>query len=407
MGDQAVDSLPNRDDERGGPVRSTVLPLRGPWVDQREIDEVNAALSAGALSLGARTVEFETRFATFVGARHAVAVSSCWAGFHLTFEALGLTSGDEVLTSIVASTPAIAAITHVGARPMVVDVDPLTLTLDVAEAGRKVTPRTRAIMPGHFAGCPAAMDEILALAAQHQLVVVEDAIHALPARHQGRIIGSIGLVSVFGLSQDLSITTGEGSVVTTDRGDLAELFRARRFYGVPAESAPPVRPRERARYEAARTYGFGYQMADVNAAVGLGQLPKIETFHAIRSYYASLYELGLSDLDQLVLPRVPLGAQHAWALYVVRLRPERLTITRDAFIQGLEAQNVAAAVDFVPLYAHGYYGERLGLQAVDFPNARAAHEASISLPLYPRMTEADVWDVIRAVRQVVRADTAR
>ena len=148
-------------------------------------------------------------------------------------------------------------------------------------------------------------------------------------------------------------------------------------------------------------------MADVNAAVGLGQLPKIETFHAIRSYYASLYELGLSDLDQLVLPRVPLGAQHAWALYVVRLRPERLTITRDAFIQHLEAQNVAAAVDFVPLYAHGYYGERLGLQAVDFPNARAAHEASISLPLYPRMTEADVWDVIRAVRQVVRADTAR
>jgi dTDP-4-amino-4,6-dideoxygalactose transaminase len=195
--------------------------------------------------------------------------------------------------------------------------------------------------------------------------------------------------------------------VTTDRGDLADLLRARRFYGVPAESAPPIQSREHARYEAARTYGFGYQMADVNAAVGLGQLSKIEMFHGIRSYYAGLYELGLSHLDQLLLPRVPLDAVHAWAFYVVRLRPERLTITRDAFIQRLEAQSIAAAVDFVPLYTHGYYGERLGLQAVDFPNARAARETSISLPLYPRMAEADVWNVIRAVRHIVRADTAR
>jgi dTDP-4-amino-4,6-dideoxygalactose transaminase len=366
---------------------------------------VNAALSAGALSLGARTVEFESRFATFIGARHAVAVSSCWAGFHLTFEALGLTPGDEVLTSIAATTPAIAAITHLGARPMLVDVDPVTLTLDVAEAGRKVTPRTRVIMPGHFGGCPAAMDEVLALAAQHRLVVVEDATHALPAWHEGRIIGSIGLVSVFGLSQDLNITTGEGGVMATDRGDLADLFRARRFYGVPADSAPPVQSRERTRYEAARTYGFGYQMADVNAALGLVQLSKIEMFHAIRSYYAGLYELGLSDVEQLALPRVPPGSEPAWTLYVVRVRPERLTLTRDAFIQRLEAQNVGATVDFLPLYAHGYYGESLGLEAVDFPNARAAHETAVSLPLYPRMSEADVWSVIRAVRAIVRANS--
>jgi dTDP-4-amino-4,6-dideoxygalactose transaminase len=404
--DVAIESAPGRE-EREGSVRSTILSSGGAWTDHRERDQLDAVLSAGALSFGPRTAEFEQRFAALVGARHAVAVSSCWAGFHLMFETLDFRPGDEVLTSIAASTPAIAAVTHVGARPVMVDVDPVTLTLDVAEASRHVTPRTRAIMPGHFGGCPAAMDEVLALAAQHQLAVVEDATHALPAWDHGQMIGSMGLASVFSLSQDLNITTGEGGVVTTDRADLADLLRARRFYGVPAEWAPPVQFPGRARYEAAHTYGFGYQMADLNAAVGLGQLPKLKVFHAIRSYYAGLYELGLSDLESLILPRAPLGAQHAWVLYVVRLRPERLAISRDAFIERLAAQNVVGSVDFVPLYAHGYYGAQHGLRAARFPNARAAHETSVSLPLYPRMTEADVWDVIRSVRQIVGVDTTR
>jgi dTDP-4-amino-4,6-dideoxygalactose transaminase len=384
-----------------------MLDQREPWIDQREIDEVNAALSAGLVSVGPRTREFELRFASFVGTRHAIAVNSCWAGFHLAFEALGLAAGDEVLTSIASSTAAVAAITHVGARPVMVDVDLETLTLDTAEAARKVTPRTKVIMPSHFGGCPAAMDPILDLAARHRLLVVEDAIDALPAWSQGRIVGSIGLMAVFGLSQDLSITTGEGSVVTTERDDLADVIRARRFFGVPPDSAPPFQARTHVAYEAARTYGFGYQMADVSAAVGLGQLAKIEMFHAIRSYYAGLYELGLSDLDELILPRVPRGVQHAWGRYVIRLRRERVARQRDAVIRHLQAQNVDATVGIVPQYAHGYYGGALGLDPREFPNARTAHDTSISLPLYPRMVEADVWDVIHAVRQAAQTESRR
>jgi dTDP-4-amino-4,6-dideoxygalactose transaminase len=274
--------------------------------------------------------------------------------------------------------------------------------MDVGQARRKMTPRTRAIMPTHFGGCPAAMNDILDLAAGRQIVVVEDAADALPAWYEGRMIGSIGLVSVFGLSQDLNVTTGEGSVVTTERDDLADLIRMRRFFGVPPENAPPSQPRTEMVYEAARTWGFGYQMADVNAAVGLGQLAKVEMFHAIRSYYAGLYDLGLSDLDELLLPRVPRGVQHAWGRYLVRIRPERLGMTRDAFIRNLDAQNISATVGVVPQYAHGYYGRALGLDARDFPAARQVHESSISLPLYPRMVEADVWDVIHAVRETVQ-----
>ena len=366
-----------------------------------EKDEINAALSAGAVGAGRRTAQLESRFAAFIGVLHAVAVNSCWAGFHLALEALDLHPGDEIITSIAASPPAIAAVTHIGARPVVVDVDPVTLTLDVGHARRKCTERTRAIVPGHFAGCPAAMDEVRALAAEREIVVVEDAVHALPAWYHDRIVGSIGDVGVFSLAPDTEITTGEGAILTTDRDDFAERFRTRRFYGLPVRDAPPLIARERVRYEAARTHGFGYQIADVNAAIGLAQLTKVETSHAIRSYYAGLYEFGLSDLEPLVLPQTPPGVRHAWGLYVVRVRSKRPSISRDMLIASIERHGGAACVDFVPLYAHRYYGGLLGLDARDFPAAREAYEAAFSLRIGPRMTEAAVWDTIRAVRRSV------
>lgn len=408
MGDRAVNSPVSRDrGEREEPTRSTPLPLRLVWVDEREADRVNAVLALGAPGMGPRTAEFEARFAAFVGAQHAVAVNSCWAGFHLALEALGVGPGDEVLASVGCTTPAIAAITHVGARPVPVDVSPTTLTLDAGEAERKVTARTCAIMPTHFAGCPAEMDALLGLAARHRLHVIEDATHALPATYHGRTIGSIGEMSIFGFSPELTMTTGEGGVVTTDSAALVRLLRTRRFFGIPEERAQPQRPPERARYEEAQTYGFGYQMADLNAAVGLEQLQKVEMFHAIRSYYAGLYDLGLSDLREVTLPVVPAGVQHAWAFYLIRLRRERLSLGRDDFIQRLAEENVPSAIHFVPLYAHGYYRERFDLRPDNFPAARDAYSEAISLPLYPRMSEGDVWDVIRAIRKVVAAHATR
>jgi dTDP-4-amino-4,6-dideoxygalactose transaminase len=376
------------------------LPLRVACADEREMRGVNAVLASGALGLGPRTQEFEREFAALVGARHAVAVNSCWAGFHLAFEAVGLRPGDEVITSAGVPAATAAAIHHLGARLVPVDVDAGTLTLDPDEAGRKITARTRAIVPVHFGGCPAAMDEILSLAARHRLHIIEDAFHALCASYRGRMIGAIGDVTVFGLSSDRSITTGEGGIVTTENSDLASAFRSRRLSGI----ADTPRRRRRAQetgHRQVHMHGYGYAMADLNAAVGLEQLRKVHVFHGIRSYYAALYHLGLSDLGKLTLPEAPPGAQHGWGMYVVRLDTDRLAIDRDDVVDLLDRENVQAGVDFVPLYAHRFYREAFRLQPRDYPRAAKVYGQSLSLPLYPRMSEADVWDVVRAVRKVL------
>ena len=381
-------------------MRATKLPLRVPWTDEREMHEVNAVLASGAFGLGPRTEEFEGKFAALVGARHAVAVNSCWAGFHLAFEAVGLGPGDEVITSAGVPAATAAALHHLGVRPVLVDVEAGTLNLDPAEVGRKITARTRAIVPVHFGGYPVDMDRILRLAASHRLSIIEDALHALPACYYGRMIGAIGDVTVFGLSTDRNITTGEGGMLTTDSSELACLFRSLRSYGI--SNSRRRRPRSEGREdEQARMHGYGYAMADLNAAVGLGQLRKVQIFHGIRNYYATLYEFGLSDLGELILPNVPPDVQHGWGLYVVQLRTDHLTIGRDAVIDMLGRENVQAGIDFVPLHAHAFYREAFGLQPHDYPRAVEAHERSLSLPLYPRMSEADVWDVVRAVRKVL------
>jgi dTDP-4-amino-4,6-dideoxygalactose transaminase len=391
--------------EPSSSARPIRLPLRGAWADERELQQVNGVLASGVLGMGPRTHQFEHEFAAFVGVRRAVAVNSCWAGFHLAFEAMGLKAGDEVITSVGLPAATAAVLYHLKARPILVDVDPETLTLDVIEAERKIRPRTRAIVPIHFAGCPAKMDGILALAARHRLVVVEDALHALPARYRNQMVGAIGDITVFGLSSDRAITTGEGGIVTTESAELATALRRRRSYGVADEtdSDSPEHPG----YQQVRMHGYGYAMADLNAAVGLAQLRKVQMFHGIRSYYATLYQSGLSDLGELILPEPPRNVQHAWGLYVVRVKTDRLTVSRDAVIGLLDQENVQAGVDFVPLHAHAFYRDAFGLRPREYPRAVAAHQQVLSLPLYPRMSEADVWDVVRAVRNIIVRHTRR
>jgi dTDP-4-amino-4,6-dideoxygalactose transaminase len=378
-----------------------------PWTEDRKAGEVIAVLDSGIVAIGPRTVEFETRFAELVGARHAVAVNSCWAGFHLAFTSFGLGPRDEILTSAGVPIPTAAAIHHVGARAVVVDVVPETLTLDPDEASRKITPTTRAIVPTHFGGCPSAMDEILALAARHDLRVIEDAVRALPASYHGRTIGSIGEVTVFGFRADATSTKGERGILTTDRPDLASLFRAGRFYGIANDSREPRRLSERSRHDDSGRSGGRYGAVDFDTALNVEQLRNIPRFHGIRSYYASLYELGLSDLSDLALPKVPFGVQHAWSLYPIRLKPERLTMGRNTFVQLLRRENIRVGDQFVPLNAHAYYRKAFGLRPGDFPRALDAYQHSVSLPLNPSLSEAAIWDVIHAVRTVVLRHSRR
>jgi dTDP-4-amino-4,6-dideoxygalactose transaminase len=367
---------------------------------QHEVQEANAVPASGELGLGPRTEEIERDFAALIGVRHAVAVSSGWAGFELAFQALGLGPGDEVITSAAVPAPMAAAVHRLGARLVLVDVDAETLTLDPVEAEQKITPRTRAIVPVHFGGCPAAMDEILALAARHRLYIVEDALHALSANHQGRMIGAIGDVTVFALPTDDTLKPGDGGILTTESSDLDRLFRSWRVRSLPAPTQFRGAP-ESLSFQRSRLSSHGPGMSELGTELGMERVRKVQMFLGIRSYYAALYQLGLSDLGELILPEAPPGTQHAWGLYVIRLQQHQLAVTRDAVIGLLSRENVQVGVDFIPLYVHAFYREALGLRPRDYPRATDAYEQSMSLPISPKMSEADVWDVVQAVRTVL------
>jgi perosamine synthetase len=389
-----------------GDVRNTLLPFYRAWIDDHDIAEVVDTLRSGWLTMGPKTLQFEEQFARYVGARNAVAVNSCTAGLHLALDALALQPGDEVITSTYTFASTASVILHLRARPVLVDVLSGTLHMDPDLVKRAITPRTRAVIPVHMAGAPCEMDRILELASQHNLTVVEDAAHALPARYKGRLVGSIGDLTVFSFYAVKNLTTGEGGMITTDRDEYANLLRTRRLHGI-SRDAWKRYSAEGSWYYEVEYPGFKYNMTDLNAALGLQQLRKLDMFHAVRTYYVNLYNLGLSDLPELVLPDAAANSSHAWHLYIVHLVPDRLTINRDRFIELLRGDNIATSVHFIPLHLHPFYRDTFGYKPEDFPNALRAYQGAISLPLYPRMSEADVWDVIRSVRRIVERHRVR
>jgi perosamine synthetase len=380
--------------------RETFLPFHRPWIDEDEIQEVVHTLRSGWLTMGPKTMEFEKRFAEYVGAKHAVAVNSATAGLHLALDVIGLQPDDEVITSVYTFTSSASVVLHHKARPVLVDVEPVTLTMDPEEVRRRIGPRTRAIMPVHFAGAPCDMDPLQELASRHGLTVVEDAAHALPTRYRQRMVGAIGDLTVFSFYAVKNLTTGEGGMITTDSGEYADLLRTRRLHGI-SRDAWKRYTAEGSWYYEVDYPGYKCNMTDIGAALGLQQLRKLDRFHSLRHAHAMLYQRGLSDLPELILPETPSYAQHAWHLYVIRLQRGRLTIGRDAFFELLREANIGASVHFIPLHIHPYYRRMFEYRPEDFPQALRAYEGAISLPLYPRMTEDDVWEVIHVVRDIV------
>lgn len=392
-------------DAAAGRTRSTLLPFHQPWIDESDIEEVVDTLRSGWLTMGPKTVRFEEAFADYLGARHAIAVTSCTAALHLALDVAGIGPGDEVITSVYTFTSTAAVILHLRAVPVLVDVLPGTLNMDPADVARKITPRTRAIIPVHLAGVPCDMDALRDLATRHGLVIIEDAAHALPARYRGRTVGTIGDLTAFSFYAGKNLTTGEGGMVTTDRDEYVERLRTRRLHGISRDAWK--------RYSADGSWyyevdypGFKYNMTDINAALGLQQLRKLEMFQELRNRYVGLYTQGLSDLPGVRLPEAPPDVESAWHLYILQLDLDALTIDRNAFIEHLKRENVSTSVHFIPLHIHPYYRTTFGYQPQDFPNALHAYERAISLPLYPRMSEDDVWDVVAAVRRIAGAHRA-
>jgi len=392
---------PERD--RSTPVRTTFLPFSPPLIGEEEKTEILDTLESGWITKGPKTEQFEREFASYVGARHAVGLHSCTAALHLALAALGIREGDEVITSTFTFASSAHVIQYVGATPVLVDCDPVTFNLLPAQVAAKITSRTRAIIPVHYGGWPCPMDEIHELATTHGLHVVEDAAHAVGAEYRGRKIGALSDVTCFSFYATKNMTTGEGGMCTTDNPDLAERIRVLSMYGISDARRIWQRyaPKGSWWYDVVEL-GYKYNMMDLQAALGIHQLRRLDGATARRAHFAELYGQGFADMPEVVTPKALPGGRHAWHLYPILIDPERLTIDRNTFIEELKRENIGTSVLYIPLHLHSYYREHLSFQSDDFPNAERIYDRIINLPVSPKLTDADLADAIGAVRKIVQ-----
>jgi dTDP-4-amino-4,6-dideoxygalactose transaminase len=395
-------------DSIGASVRKAFLPFHQPDISQAEIDEVVDALCSGWITTGPKTKAFEQRFAEYVGARHAVAVNSCTAAMHLALDAIDLQRGDEVITSPYTFAATAEVVRYFEAKPVFVDICPtdFNINLDLIEAA--VTKRSKAIIPVHIAGLPADLDAIYAIADKHNLAVIEDAAHAFPAKYKGRFIGQdpdftsyVPHITCFSFYATKTITTGEGGMICTDDEALAERCRIMALHGI-SKDAWKRYTAEGSWYYEIIAPGFKYNMTDIAAAIGLAQLHKAERMWQRRREIALRYNDAFGALPELQTPVGHPDCQHAWHLYLLRLNLERLRIDRAQFIQELKQLDIGTSVHFIPLHLHPYYRETYGYVPASFPVAWKEFQRVISLPIYSKMRDKDVDDVIDSVSRVVQ-----
>jgi len=381
-------------------MRSTFLPFHRPEIGDEEITAVAETLRSGWLTTGPRVNEFEKAFANYVGAAHAVAVNSGTAALHLALDAIGLREGDEVLVPTMTFAATAEVVLYFKACPILIDCELDTLNIDPGSLERAISPRTRAIIPVHYAGHPCDMDRIREIAQNHRLLVIEDAAHALPASYKGQMVGMRGDLVCFSFYATKTLCTGEGGMVTTANVEYAERARMMSLHGI-SKDAWKRYSSEGSWYYEILAPGFKYNMTDIAAALGLAQLAKCDRMRDARRRIASIYDQGLEFLGEVATPDVREGVEHAWHLYPIRLQLERLRISRDQFISKMREHNIGTGVHFIPLHLHPYYRSTYHYRPHDFPNAWDAYGRLVSLPIYPAMTDRDAYDVIQAVREVI------
>lgn len=387
--------------DQGRPARTAFLPFAVPHITEAEIDEVVDTLRSGWLTTGPKTKRFEHEFAAFIGTPHALAVNSATAAMHLALDAAGVRAEDEVIVPVYTFTATAEVVIYCRAKPVFVDVDPETCNIDPGQIEKHITPKTKAIMVVHIAGVPADMDPILEIARAHNLVVIEDAAHAFPAKYRGRMIGTIGDLTAFSFYATKTLAVGEGGMLTTANSVYAERATLMTLHGISRDAWKRYSAQGSWFYEVVEA-GFKYNMTDISAAIGLHQLARNEWLLERRRAIAERYTEAFSHYLELEIPSTPDYAQHAWHLYLLRLSLERLTITREAFIQELFKAKIGTSVHFIPLHLHPFYRDTYHVQAEDFPVALHLYQRTISLPIYPGMTDDDVEDVITAVEHIVK-----
>lgn len=380
----------------------TFIPFHRPEIGDAEIEEVVRTLRSGWLTTGVRTAQFENEFQTYVGAKHALAVNSGTAALHLALAGLNVGPGDEVITTPLTFCATVNVILHVGATPVLADIGP-DGNIDPTSLADRITSRTRAVIPVHLAGAPCDMDSIWSLAKKHQLFVIEDAAHAAGTIYRGHHVGAECFPSdavAFSFYATKNLTTGEGGMVVTNRDALARRIKILTLHGI-SKDAWNRYGEEGSWYYEVLENGFKYNLTDIQAAIGIHQLRKLELFVEKRTHYAQLYDQALGDMEELDLPKPVANGRHSWHLYILRLNLDLLAIDRAQFISELQNRKVGASVHFIPIFLHPFFKQWASLLHNQCPRSLELYPRLVSLPLYPSMTEGEVQYVANAVREIV------
>ena len=385
----------------GKPVRDSFLVFGAPRIEEDEIQEVVDTLRSGWLSTGPRVKRFEQEFKAYVGASYAVATSSCTAAMHLGLLASGIGAGDEVIVPTMTFAATANVVEHVGAKPVFVDSEPDGFNIDPEQVESYIKPRTKAIMPVHFAGKPCRMDEINGIAARHGLVVIEDAAHAVGAQYRGRPIGGLGNLTAFSFYVTKNLATAEGGMLTTEDPAIADRAQVLGLHGMDLGAWQRYEKRGRSGYQVVAP-GFKYNLTDIAAALGLHQLRKLDRSIEVRTRYAEAYDRAFADTAEIILPEPSREDRHAWHLYPVLVQPELLSADRDDVVTALAAENIGTGVHFRAVHTHPYYRDKYEIPKGTFPRAEFISERVFSLPLSPALSDGDVESVIEAVRKIIR-----
>jgi dTDP-4-amino-4,6-dideoxygalactose transaminase len=381
-------------------MRSDFLPFSRPVVGDEEINELIDSIRSGWITTGPKVEKFSKQFATYVGGKFAAPLSSATAGLHLALLGHGIGPGDEVITTPMTFAATVNVIILAGATPVLVDIDKTTLQIRVEQIAKKISKKTKALLPVHFAGQPVDLDPLLELARKNNLIVIEDAAHAVGTEYKGKKIGSFNTTSVFSFHPNKNMTTGEGGMVVTPDEKVFEKVSLLKFHGMDKNAWKRFDKAGSSRYDITLP-GYKYNMMDIQAAMGLHQLPKLDGFIKARTEKAARYQSAFKNLEGLILPKeVGTAHRHAWHIYTPLVDIDRLKISRDQFMTELKTRNIGSGLHYTAVHEFSYHADKFGWKPMDFPEAHFVSDRILSLPLFPTMTDQDQADVIEAVGDI-------
>ena len=379
-----------------------IVPFSKPEIGKDEIAEVVDTLKSGWLTMGQKTVLFEKMFCDFIGQQvQCISVNSATSGLHLALEALGIGPGDEVITTTHTFTATAEVVRYLGADPVFVDIDLSTYGIDINQIEAKITKKTKAIIPVHYAGLALDMDKIVTLARKYNLKIVEDAAHALPSTFNSKLVGSNETdATVFSFYANKTITTGEGGMIVTRNPEIAERVKIMRLHGIDRNSYDRYQSTKPQWYYEVVAPGYKYNMTDLAASVGIHQLKKVNYFRLKREEIALSYSSKMQELPLILPPHPAKGDLHSWHLYSIRLSGD-CRISRNLFIEKMFEHGIGCSVHYIPLHQQPYWKKSYNLKTTDYPNSQKLYETQVSLPIYPSMTDEQTNYVFNVIKKIL------